>query len=322
MSLVALLSNPLSTGNKDLLPKVRDYVASHGNIFHVELHDVGEIPAALQMIARAKPAVLVINGGDGTVQATLTELYYGRPFGDNPPPVAVLPNGKTNLIANDLGANGDPFKAMDRILDIARGDVDRHVVTRPLIALSDGRRNKPVLGMFLGAAGLLNALMFCRNKIYPLGLPNAVSHVLATIAVLFGMVIGGQSRLSPFRAEPMRITVRGAGAIEGRFFVLLVTTLERLLLGVRSSASPGAGALSMTCIEPRRRSIWRAAVALLTGRFNELSAPGVHLRRGDEIRIEGREPAVLLDGEIYQAAPGRPILLTPTAPQSFLSLAM
>ena len=60
-------------------------------------------------IARVKPKVLVINGGDGTVQAALTELYHGGHFGDNPPPVAVLPNGKTNLIAHDLGADGDPI---------------------------------------------------------------------------------------------------------------------------------------------------------------------------------------------------------------------
>ena len=59
---------------------------------------------ALKTIARVKPKVLVINGGDGTVQAALTELYHGGHFGGDPPPVAVLPNGKTNLIAHDLGA--------------------------------------------------------------------------------------------------------------------------------------------------------------------------------------------------------------------------
>ena len=60
------------------------------------------------MIARVKPKVLVINGGDGTVQSALTELYHGGHFEGTPPPVAVLPNGKTNLIALDLGAEGRP----------------------------------------------------------------------------------------------------------------------------------------------------------------------------------------------------------------------
>ena len=72
---------------------------------------------ALRTIARVKPKVLVINGGDGTVQAALTELLPWRPFRrQTPPPVAVLPNGKTNLIAHDLGAAGDPIEALERVL--------------------------------------------------------------------------------------------------------------------------------------------------------------------------------------------------------------
>ena len=76
-----------------------------------------QIGEAMRTIARVEPAVLVINGGDGTVQAALTELHNGGHFGDEPPPVAVLPNGKTNLIALDLGARGDPVEALERLLE-------------------------------------------------------------------------------------------------------------------------------------------------------------------------------------------------------------
>ena len=34
----------------------------------------------MRIIARVRPSVLAINGGDGTVQATLTELYNGGHF--------------------------------------------------------------------------------------------------------------------------------------------------------------------------------------------------------------------------------------------------
>src|SRR3546814_9045632 len=64
------------------------------------------------------------------------------------PPIAVLPNGKTNLIALDLGIHGDPIKALERIVQIAKAGVDDHVVARELIALSDGQaESRPVLGM-------------------------------------------------------------------------------------------------------------------------------------------------------------------------------
>ncbi|MDO9490573.1 MAG: diacylglycerol kinase, partial [Sphingomonadaceae bacterium] len=65
MAIVALLSNPRSTGNRAMLPRIRDFVAANPNIFHFEVEDVAEIPEALDTIARVKPVVLVINGGDG-----------------------------------------------------------------------------------------------------------------------------------------------------------------------------------------------------------------------------------------------------------------
>jgi hypothetical protein len=39
------------------------------DIFHYEVEHVDQIGQALKTIARVKPKVLVINGGDGTVQA-------------------------------------------------------------------------------------------------------------------------------------------------------------------------------------------------------------------------------------------------------------
>src|SRR5690606_18878524 len=155
MALVALLSNPRSTGNQSLLPRVRRFCAEEEDIFHYEVEQDGQIGAALRTIVRVRPKVLVVNGGDGTVQAALTELYHGGHFGDAPPPVAVLPNGKTNLIAHDLGATGDQIAALEKVLALARTDMAPNIVSRELIALSDGAEGgRPVLGMFLGGAGL------------------------------------------------------------------------------------------------------------------------------------------------------------------------
>ena len=42
----------------------------------------------------------------------------------------------------------------------------------------------------LGGAGLADSILYCRTKIYPLGLPNGVSHVLTVLAVLASMLFG------------------------------------------------------------------------------------------------------------------------------------
>ena len=129
----------------------------------------------MKTIARVRPKMLVINGGDGTVQAALTELYNGGHFGDAPPPVAVLPSGKTNLIALDLGAQRRPDRDA-RAADRNRpGRHAPHIVARELIALRGGEGgDRPVIGMFLGGAGLADTMLYCRDKIYPLGLPNSL----------------------------------------------------------------------------------------------------------------------------------------------------
>src|SRR4028118_1535847 len=111
---IALLSNPKSTANLAQLPRIRAYCSEHPDIFHYEVEKAHQVGRALRTIARVRPKMLVINGGDGPVQAALTELHNGGHFGANPPPVAVLPSGKTNLIALDLGAQGDPINALER----------------------------------------------------------------------------------------------------------------------------------------------------------------------------------------------------------------
>jgi hypothetical protein len=325
---IALLSNPRSTGNRALLPRVRSFCAHHPEIFHYEVERVDQIDAALRTIARVEPRVLVINGGDGTVQATLTELYHGGQFEGTPPPVAVLPNGKTNLIALDLGATGDPIDALQRVLEIARGgDLTDHIVTRELIALthevdgvSDGL--KPVLGMFLGGAGLTEVLLYCRHKIYPLGLPNWLSHLLTAFALMASVVLGIRAAFLPNRPAPITVSLIRQGDIKGSFSVLIVTTLKKLLIGSRMGGGTAhVGALQLMAIDQNPIALIRALIAGLFGKLGSGIMHGVHIRRGDEIRIEGDRSSVILDGEIFQAALGSSIVLRPTNPLPFLRLA-
>jgi diacylglycerol kinase family enzyme len=319
---VALLSNPKSTGNRSLLPQVRSFCAAHKDVFHYEVEHVDQIGAALRTIALVNPKVLVINGGDGTVQATLTEIYNGHHFGDSPPPVAVLPNGKTNLIAQDLGADGDPLVALERVLELARADIDPHIVRRELIALSGGMANgEPVLGMFLGGALLADTMLYCRHKLYP-RFPNPVAHFFALILGLLAVVIGRFARYLPQRRDPLRVSVMKQGELQGHFAILMVTTLQRILFNSRlPGSSQKVGAMQLIVIDRSVKALVGALVAAIRGRLGRSRLSGVHLERGDEIRIEGERSSVILDGELFEADCGRPIVLRRSAPVPFLMLA-
>ena len=321
MVCVALLSNPKSTGNRQTLPRVRSYCANHPDIFHYEVEHVDQIGRAFQTIARVNPAVIVINGGDGTVQASLTELYQGEHFTGRVPPIAVLPNGKTNLIALDLGIHGDPIKALERILEIAKSGVEDHVVARELIALSDGQaETRPVLGMFLGGAGLADTMLYCRNQIYPLGLSNGVSHFITALAVLVSLLFGVRARFLPPSSKPVRISLIRDGELAGRFSVLIVTTLEKLLLGVQTGGG-GRGRMKLMAVDQSLPALLRLFWASIFRRIGKARMEGIHLEQGDMIRIEGDRSSVILDGELFEASEGKPIVLRSTEPVPFLRLA-
>jgi hypothetical protein len=323
MASVALLSNPHSTGNRSLLPQVREYCAAHPDIFHYEVEDVDQIEKAIRTMAMVGPRVVVINGGDGTVQAALTEIYSGDHFGGSPPPVAVLPNGKTNLIALDLGAEGDPIKALQRVVELVEsGRLEDHVIERQLIALDSGGEERPVLGMFLGGAYLADVMLYCRNRIYPLGLPNGVSHFLAAILGLFAIIFGiGGGRLPP-KPEPMTVSLIRQGEFKGKFSLLIVTTLEKLLLSIRTSDGGGTnGHMKLLATDSNVGAMFRMLGATWRGTLGQKPLNGVHFQQGDEIRIEGERSNVILDGEIFQAKNGMPIILTSTQPVPFLRLA-
>lgn len=316
---IALLSNPKSTGNLAQLPRIRAFCAEHPDIFHYEVEKAHQIGAALKTIARIRPKVLVINGGDGTVQAALTEIHNGGHFGDNPPPVAVLPSGKTNLIALDLGAKGDPVAALQKLLHIAQNDLRGHIVAKELIALRSGIGQAPVIGMFLGGAGLADVMLYCRHKIYPLGLPNGLSHVITALAVLVRTFFHLRGSFLPPHPSPLNVSSQNE-RLSGRFSLLAVTTLERLLLsGELTGNRPGS--LKLLTIDERPLSLVRAVVASLMGKLGRSKLSGVNFQETDEVQIEGDRSDVILDGETFRAEIGSPIVLRAAHPLSFVRLA-
>ena len=266
--------------------------------------------------------MLAINGGDGTVQAVLTELFNGGHFGDIAPPVAVLPSGKTNLIALDLGAQGDPVEALERLIEIAKADL----VAAPRRAGTDRtfrRRNRD-------SAGHRHVPWRSRPRRHHALLPG--THLSARPAQqrqpfhhrASPSCFGRYSACARASCRPNPGRSASSFAAKGRSPVAspsCSSPRSKSCCCPASSASGGRGPLKFVAVEQKPVSMLRAFAASLVGRLGHTKLAGVHVEEADEIAIEGEASQVILDGETFRAGLGKPILLRPAPPLSFVRIA-
>lgn len=316
---VCVLSNPASTGNLARFDQLRRILESSSHALHYELSSIDDIPEALRMFANAKPVVLIINGGDGTVQAVLGSIVNDKPF-DEVPPLAILPSGKTNMIATDLGAGRRPARVLKKLLALAaNGKLSSRLTPRYLIEMDLGDGHPPRYGMFFGGGGLVTGIRYCRAKIYPMKLPNVVSHIFAMARLAGSALTGARKKGAAMYTESMRIVMPSGGIVEGRFCAVVVTTLDRLLLGMRPFGREGRGTLKFSAVDMRPTGILNALRGLVTGSYGRKSLAGINVRRVTEIRITGNNP-ITLDGELYDAPVGQTIILKGNYKIDFVSL--
>jgi diacylglycerol kinase family enzyme len=166
---VGLISNPLSQRNQRRQPAMRDAVAGHPDLLHAELDSVHATADVLSDFARREVDLLVVSGGDGTVQKVLTELLNGQQF-DPLPAVALLPGGMTNLIAADVGLRGDPAQSLIKLCSAAAAPAAAcETLERSVLSLRRTPDEPPIHGMFLGTAAFYHAVMMARQQVHPTG---------------------------------------------------------------------------------------------------------------------------------------------------------
>lgn len=316
--LIAIISNPLSTTNASRIDTIRKVVDESANVVHFELNGIETIDEALALFAKANPAMLIVNGGDGTIGAVLAALLYRNPF-DVIPPIAFLPGGKTNMTAADLGFKGKPEKVLRRLIGLAKeGGVPDSLVRMHLIEMDLGDGKTPQVGTFFGTAGVVKGIEWCREHAYEMGLPNGLAHFVAIFKLLLSAFgIGKDKRLMV--SDPMSVIVPGSARLNGEFAAVMCTTLDRLLLRMRPYGQEGKGGLKFSAIEAGGGNVFRAIKGLLNTTFGKKFIQGTHTRRSDEVRIGGTDP-VTLDGEIYYPVPGKEIVLKGNRSLTFVSL--
>jgi len=115
---IGVISNPLSGGNRKGLQPVERALAACGHTLHCQAVNPEEVKAAIRAFACHGVDLVVVNGGDGTIHAVLTELFATE-WPNQVPFLALLRAGTASMIARDVGLSGSRLQGLSRLLDWA-----------------------------------------------------------------------------------------------------------------------------------------------------------------------------------------------------------
>lgn len=296
---IGMLNNPLSGGNRNGLQKIRDAAAAaHPQVFQREVQTPTDVAETLADFAQKEVNILVVNGGDGTVQAALTALFH-KNFFEIMPMLAVLRSaGTTSMIAGDIGLKGPRESALQRLFSWARTrDAPAAIMQRPVLRVQVPAKIEPVYGMFFGAAAIYQATHFCLQKIYARGVRGEMGAGVALARFLLAVVLRDRKVVS---AVTITTRLNQESTQQQKYLLVFITTLQRLFLGLRPYWGAEIKPLHYTAVGASPRHFLRSLPSLMRGRRGRYIKPdnGYISHNVDEVQLT-LNSGFNLDGELY-----------------------
>ena len=252
------------------------------------------------------------------MQATLTSLLRQRPF-ESLPLLAILAAGTTNMNAGDVGITGSPSRALRKLLVWADTRSRKATVQkRAILRVEQMAENGPLYGMFFGVVGVVQGTRFFHNHVRTKGLPGEFGPSMALVRLLYDLVRGRHHYVQP---ERITVELDGQAAQQRETLLILVSTLERLMLGLRPFWGTGRAPLHYTEVDANPMHLLGVLPALLRGRRHpRLTVEnGYFSKNVNRLRVFTRG-GFALDGEIYPSNASEPIVLNDGGPISFVSV--
>ena len=303
---VGAISNSRSRRNKHRLAEVREALAGHAEVRHVELEGVAGMAETLAAFAADEIDLLLVSGGDGTVQSVLTALFERRAF-ETLPTLAVLPRGTTNMIAADAGV---PPARISRLLALARDEaLAPLLVERRVLRLENARDVGPQYGMFFGGAGIYRAIVACRTQVHPWKLVADAAAAVTLVGLLGRWLVGSGRDDDVVRGDRIAIVVDGEEKAVGDYLLVLATTLDRLLMGSRPFWNDAGCNFRFTSIAYPPTRLLRHVRSVLYGGAERCLPEGYDSTGAASVELTMSCPFTL-DGELFEPAGGAPVVLT------------
>ncbi len=293
---IGVVINPLSGGNLNGLDDIRRIINEYPQVVHCDAQTPQDVLAALRDFANHEVDLVAVNGGDGTVQAVLTALFHHRPF-ETQPLLAVLQSGTTSMTARDVGFSGSRVRSLEKLFRWAAiGTGNPRVIDRPVLQVqAPGHQTR--YGMFFGASAIYQGIQYFHRKLNTKGLRGEVGPGLTILRFLWSAARRGSDFIPPV---PVTVTVDDNPPQQFDSFVVLVSTLERLFLGLYPFWGSESGPLHYTAVRARPRHLLRALPAVLRGHSGAHGTPenGFYSHNSHEIKLN-LTGGFTLDGQLY-----------------------
>lgn len=287
----ALIHNPLGGGNRRSGAQVPALARAAGLPVWSITHPA-ELEPVLPEIARADPDLLIVNGGDGTVDAVVTALRHATCF-TREPMLALLAGGTTNMIARDVGLTGRPDRALRRVLTaLAAGQPGEQIRRAPLVLRRASGAD--LFGFFLGGGALPLLLRKVHSRVHHRGFISRGGEAVALLQTVWRLLLGDVRRDPVLQPRRLHWTADARAEEQSAMVLYFITTLDRLVLGL-NPARPAPGVRMMVLRHPYHRLV-RSVARLLRGRpFADVGGDFIY-REGRTLRLNF-EGELVLDGE-------------------------
>lgn len=253
----------------------------------------------LARFAERRVDYIVVAGGDGTVRDVLTcgTGYFGEAW----PQLIILPCGKTNALAVDLGLPSD--WTLEQALEaIAAGRIEQR---RPIVVAQRDNPDARVQGFVFGAGAYVGAIQL-GQKAHDKGAFNNLG-VGVTVVWSLAQALFGRSGNTWRRGTPMRLYEDGGaelahsrlGPADERY-LLFASTLGRFPAGMRPFGARSDGLQAAVLDSSHRGLLLRLPLV-----FRGLVSPrmrrfGYHVLQGEALQLDIGD-RFILDGEAFPA---------------------
>lgn len=259
-------------------------------VLEVKAGEPDELHETLAWFAKSGVELVVIDGGDGTIRDVLSRLPPA--YVKTPPRFAVLPRGKTNALALDLGMSGTaPLEAV-----LAAAAAGR-TKTRPCLEIMRAGAKAPDLRGFLFGLGAFVRGTELAQKTHGLGFFDNAAIGLTILGAAARTLAGGPQ--DPWRRGETASLTLGEGPAETRaWFLAVASTLKRFPLGLKPYGPPHEGLKVLTIEAPPPKLPTAAALIFAGSEAPWLEKRGY--RRTDTTRLGVEaEGSFVLDGELF-----------------------